>query len=64
MLARLLRVGGRLRRSSVDFDAKHLIILPASALITRLIMEDHYKRMGHSGIAHTVNWSSIVNWWP
>ena len=55
--AGLLRVGGRLRRSSMEFNAKHPIILPPDAHITRLIVENHHVRMGHSGMAHT--WTSI-----
>ena len=55
--AGLLRVGGRLRRSSMEFNAKHPIILPPDAHITRSIVEDHHVRMGHSGMTHT--WTSI-----
>jgi len=57
MLAGLLQIGGRLRCSSVDFDTKHPIILPASAYVTRLVVKDHHKKMGHSRMAHT--WTSI-----
>ena len=55
--AGLLRVGGRLRRSSEEFDIKHPVILPPDAHVTRLIVEDFHVRMGHSGMAHT--WTSI-----
>ena len=55
--AGLLRVGGRLRRSSEEFDIKHPVILPPDAHVTRLIVEDFHVRMGHSGMAHI--WTSI-----
>ena len=51
--AGLLRVGGRLRRSLMEFNTKHPIIHSPDAHITRLIVEDNHVRMGHSGMAHT-----------
>ena len=55
--AGLLCVGGRLRRSSEEFDIKDPVILPPDAHVTRLIVEDFHVRMGHSGMART--WTLI-----
>ena len=51
--AGLLRVGARLRGSSMEFNSKHSIILLPDAHITRLIVEDHHVRMEHFRMAHT-----------
>ena len=52
-IAGVLRVGGRLRRSSYDFDVKHPIIMPSDSLVTRLLIEDQHRRIGHGGSSHT-----------
>ena len=39
-IAGVLRVGGRLRRSSYDFDVKHSIILPSDSHVTRLLVTE------------------------
>ena len=53
----LLRVGGRLRNARENFDVKHPIILSSSHHVTRLLIEDHHRLMGHSGMAST--WTSL-----
>ena len=53
----LLRVGGRLRNARKNFDVKHPIIVPSSHHVTRLLIEDHHRLMGHSGMAST--WTSL-----
>ena len=52
-----LRVGGRLRNARENFDVKHPIISPSSHHVTRLLIEDHHRLMGHSGMAST--WTSL-----
>lgn len=39
----MLRVGGRLKESSLDEDQKHQIILPKKGTITKLIIEEIHK---------------------
>ena len=56
-VAGVLRVGGRLRNAPVDFDAKHPIIMPANSQVTRLLIEQCHKDVGHSGSSHT--WSVL-----
>ena len=52
----VLRVGGRLTKEQIEFALKHPIILPTSHHVTRNIVEEHHKAVGHSGMSHT--------WWP
>ena len=56
-IAGVLRVGGRLRRSSYDFDVKHPIIMPSDSHVTRLLIEDQHRRIGHGGSSHT--WTTL-----
>jgi len=53
----VLRVGGRLSEAQIEFAVKHPIILPTSHHVTRNIVEEHHKAVGHSGMSHT--WSSL-----
>lgn len=46
---RLLRVGGRLDRSSLSECRKHPIILPAGAHFTRVLVRDLHERYFHAG---------------
>ena len=43
----VLRVGGRLSLSNLPYDAKHPIILPKQSIISKLIMFDAHKNVGH-----------------
>lgn len=45
----LLRVGGRLRKSSFDWDKVHPLLLPSKHLLTRLILQDIHLSSGHCG---------------
>ena len=53
----VLRVGGRLSKAPIEFAVKHPVILPSSHHVTRLIIEEHHKAVGHSGMSHT--WLSL-----
>lgn len=59
----LLRVGGRIQKSSVPFDQRHLVILPKRHIITKLIIEQEHKNQLHGGIQATLN-SIRRNFWP
>jgi hypothetical protein len=50
-----LRVGGRIGRSDLNFDAKHQIILPASHPAVNLLIKYTHKKEGHVGVDHTLN---------
>jgi len=46
----VLRVGGRLRKASICYDAKHLIILPNNHHFTDLMNVQYHHQVGHSGM--------------
>ncbi len=51
----ILRVGGRLSRAEISFDAKHPIILPKDHPLTELIVMDNHKQSGHVGRDHVLS---------
>ena len=53
----VLRVGGRLEMAPVEFDSKHLVILPQRSHFTELVIREHHALVGHSGASHT--WASV-----
>ena len=50
----LLRVGGRMDRTDASFSIKHPVILPRKGCVTRLIIEDTHRRVGHQGREHVL----------
>ena len=50
----ILRVGGRLDRAELSYDAAHPMILPKKHHITRLIAADVHNRCLHAGINHVL----------
>lgn len=50
----IVRVGGRLRQSSLMYDQMHPILLPARHYICKLIMRDVHEKMGHVGPERTL----------
>ena len=59
----ILRVGGRLKNSSLPFDAKHPILLPSKHPFTRLLIIYEHERSFHAGAYNTL---SIIRqkYWP
>ena len=51
---RVLRVGGRLRNSSVPEVAKHPLILPRNHHVVTLIIEFYHDLSGHCGLEHVL----------
>ena len=45
----ILRVGGRLERSTMSFNAKHPMILPQHHHVTDLIIQHYHRQEGHTG---------------
>ena len=45
----LLRVGGRLDRANLDYDAKHPIILPGKHCVSEMIILHYHHANGHVG---------------
>lgn len=58
----LLRVGGRLRRSTIPEVSKHPIILPKSHHVVDLIIRNEHLKTGHSGQEHVLA-SLRTNYW-
>ncbi|XP_076291067.1 uncharacterized protein LOC143214214 [Lasioglossum baleicum] len=51
----ILRVGGRLSRSELPYNARHPILLPKGHFVTKLIITDYHIRNFHAGIQGTLN---------
>lgn len=51
----LLRVGGRLTRSTLSYDAKHQILLPKQGNVTEIITRHYHVASVHSGREHTLS---------
>ena len=50
----VLRVGGRLDRAELPYDAAHPMILPKKHHITQLIVADVHNRSRHAGVNHVL----------
>ena len=48
----VLRVGGRLNRAELPYDAAHPMILPKTHHITRLVVADVHHCCRHAGVNH------------
>ena len=59
----ILRVGGRLKCTSLPFNVIHPIVLPGKHPFTTLIIRNEHERSNHSGAYNTL---SLVrqNYWP
>ena len=51
----ILRVGGRLQRSSLSFQEKHPIIMPRDNHITTMVIAYHHAKVQHQGRGMTLN---------
>ncbi len=61
----LLRVGGRIDRSSLAYHVRHPIILPnpKSCSVAELIIKHHHERAKHQGRGFTVNELKANGYW-
>lgn len=59
----LLRVGGRLRKSSASFGLKHPVILPKEGIVTKLILDHCHKKTQHQGRGQTLNEFRASGYW-
>ncbi|KAJ8034140.1 hypothetical protein HOLleu_20859 [Holothuria leucospilota] len=53
----LLRVGGRLVKAPISYDARHPILLPKDHHITKLIIDHYHRLVGHSG--PSITWARL-----
>ena len=51
----VLRASGRLKRSVIDINEVHLVILPRGNLITESIVACFHEHVAHSGRSMTLN---------
>ena len=59
----ILRVGGRLKKSDLEENIKHPIILPKKGKISRLIVESCHRRVCHQGRGITTNEIRNSGYW-
>ena len=59
----ILRVGGRIRCSSLSYSTKHPIILPRKGHVTELIICHHHQRVEHQGRGMTHNEIRSAGYW-
>ena len=50
----VIRVGGRLNKAPIPFEAKHQVILPPSHPISKLVVQDLHEKHLHVGREHTL----------
>ena len=60
----VIRVGGRLERATVSYEAKHPAIIPKESHIARLILEDVHKSVGHMGYNAVLSELRQKYWMP
>ena len=51
----LIRVGGRLQRSTMDYYLKHPVVIPKQSEIAVVIIRWYHKNMKHAGRGMTIN---------
>ncbi|XP_076294565.1 uncharacterized protein LOC143215848 [Lasioglossum baleicum] len=60
----ILRVGGRLKHSLLDYDEKHPIIMPEKSKVTSLIIVYFHERLLHGGTQLTLSNLRRMYWIP
>ena len=46
----MVRVGGRLNRAKISFDAKHPVVIPRKHHVVDLLIRHYHEKEGHSGV--------------
>ena len=59
----VLRVGGRLRHSDLDYKVKHPVLLPKDGHFTRLVIRESHLAVRHSGRGFTLNRVRASGYW-
>ncbi len=59
----VMRVGGRLKNSSLSMNQKHPVLLPREGHITQLIISHFHKQVQHQGRGQTLNQIRIQGYW-
>ena len=58
----IIRVGGRLKKSQLDYDQQHPVLLSSTKNISQLIMEDVHHKVSHAGPERTLSESHRKFW--
>ena len=58
----ILRVGGRLEKAAISYDAKHQIILPYRHHVTNLIIQKYHQETGHLGQEYVLSSLRQLYW--
>lgn len=59
----LLRVGGRLTKSELQFNVKHPLLLPQHSKFTEFVIMDEHRKNMHSGVEATLA-AVRLRYWP
>ena len=59
----LLRVGGRLSKSSLPAELKHPVIIPKSSHVASLIVDHYHRKTRHSGRGITLSAVRAAGYW-
>ena len=59
----ILRVGGRMRKSTLEYKLKHPVLLPKEGHITSLIMRYYHEKVAHAGRGITINKFRSQRYW-
>ncbi|XP_063901935.1 uncharacterized protein LOC135121564 [Zophobas morio] len=60
----LIRVGGRLKKSSLSYDIKHPILLPKGHHITKTLVQYEHEKQLHAGLQGTLASIRQIFWIP
>ena len=58
-----LRVGGRIRKSTLEYKLKHLVLLPRKDHITSVIMRYYHEKVAHAGRGITITGLRSQGYW-
>ncbi|XP_064640944.1 uncharacterized protein LOC135495877 [Lineus longissimus] len=59
----IIRVGGRLSRSSMSYEVKHPVLIPRTCHLASLIVKRFHQKVGHSGRGMTLNSIRQAGFW-
>ena len=59
----IIRVGGRLGKSSLPKETAHPVILPRTSHVTELVVQHHHSKTAHSGRGITLNEIRASGYW-
>ncbi|XP_051168523.1 uncharacterized protein LOC127286209 [Leptopilina boulardi] len=59
----ILRVGGRLSNSDLNFNQKHPIVLPRNHSVTSMIIREQHEKLQHAGVQATL-YAVRELYWP